>query len=93
MGQIRHTWCVLFTICLSYHLSISAVDGHLQLEELITMQQHAMQHDAEKVDENVATAVDAFFESMEVCQMFRVSPWAERFIGVADNAHSTRSQC
>merc|ERR1712166_363847 len=47
------------------------VDGHLQLEELITMQQHAMQHDAEKVDENVATAVDAFFESMETTHTAR----------------------
>merc|ERR1712166_634754 len=47
------------------------VDGHLQLEKLITMQQHAMQHDAEKVDENVATAVDAFFESMETTHTAR----------------------
>ena len=57
------------------------------------MQQHAMQHDADKVDENVATAVDAFFESMEVCQMLRVNPWAEQFIGVSDNTQRTRSQC
>ena len=45
---------------------ICAEDGHLQIDELMKMQLHALQQNVEQVDDNVVTAIDSFFEALEV---------------------------